>query len=101
MIERQKAVAEVIVFRRDSYPIAAIVFIHPRQSRFRIWLPRIKHVHLVFTAGHFAQVLNTVIVLIAVNVVYLLLRPATFTNRPNGMVQKNMNQPLAHTAINA
>ena len=101
MVKRHVFVAEVIEIRRDFYLIAASMFIHSRQTSLCVRLPRIKRVHLVFTAGHFAQVLNTVIVLIAVNVVYLLLRPATFTNRPNGMVQKNMNQPLAHTAINA
>ena len=70
-----------------------------RQSRFRIRLPWVQHVHLVFTRTHFAQILNTVIVLIAVDVVKLLLRPATFTNRPNGMMQINMDLFLAYLTI--
>jgi hypothetical protein len=41
-----------------------------------------------------------VILLIAVDVVYLLLRPATFTDCPDGMVQINNNQFLAYSAIN-
>ena len=101
MIERQIAVAEVIAIRRDSYPKAAIVFIHPRQSRFRVRLPRINHVHPVFTRTHFAQVLNTVILLIAVNVVKRLRWPTAFAYCPNSMMQINMNQFLAYPAIYA
>ena len=101
MVKRQIAVAEVIVVLPDFNPIAASVFIHPRKSCLRIRFPWVEHVHPVFTRTHFAQVLNTVIVLIAVNVVYLLFRKTAFANSPNGMMQTNMNHPLAHTAINA
>ena len=99
MVERQIAVVEVIAIRRDSYPIATSVFIHSWQSRFRVRLPRINHVHPVFTRTHFAQVLNTVILLIAVNVVNLLFRKTTFTDRPDGMVQTNMDLFLAYLTI--
>ena len=101
MVKRQIAVAEVILIRSDLNLIAASMPIHSWQSRFRVRLPRINHVHPVFTRVHFAQILNTVIVLIAVNVVYLLFRKTAFANSPDGMMQTNMNQPLAHTAINA
>ena len=100
MIERQKAVAEVILIRSDFNLIATPVFIHPRKSCLRIRFPWVEHVHPVFTRVHFAQILNAVILLIAVDVVKLLLRPATFTNRPDGMVQINNNQFLAYSAIN-
>ena len=100
MIERQIAVAEVITIRRHYYLKTALRFIHPRQSRFRIRFPWVEHVHPVFTRTHFAQVLNTIIVLITVDMVKLLLRPATFADRPNGMVQMNMDLFLAYPAIN-
>ena len=100
MIERQKAVVEVILIRSDFNLIAASMPIHSWQSRFRVRLPRINHVHPVFTRTHFAQILNTIILLITVDMVKLLLRPATFADRPNGMVQMNMDQFLAYPAIN-
>ena len=101
MIERHKAVAEVVVSLRDFNLIVALFFTHPRQSRFRIRLPRVKRVHLVFTAGHFAQIFDTVILLVAIDVVYLLLRPATFTDRPDGMVKGNKNTFLVYFALHA
>ena len=101
MVERQIAVAEVIVVLPDFNPIAASVFKHPRQPRFCIRLPWIKHVHVVFTRAYLAQILYSIVALIAVNVVYLLFRKTAFANSPDGMMQTNMNQPLAHTAINA
>ena len=101
MVERQIAVAEVIVVLPDFNPIAASVFKHPRQPRFCIRLPRVEHIHVVLTAAYLTQILNTVIVFVAVNVVYLLFRKTAFANSPNGMMQTNMNHPLAHTAINA
>ena len=101
MVKRQIAVAEVILIRSDLNLIAASMPIHSWQSRFRVRLPRVEHVHPIFTRVHFAQILNTVIVFVAVNVVNLLFRKTAFANSPNGMMQTNMNQPLAHTAINA
>ena len=100
MVERQKAVAEVILIRSDFNLIAASVFIHPRKSCLRIRFPWVQHVHVVFTGAYFAQILNTVILLIPVDMVKLLLRPATFADRPNGMVQMNMDLFLAYPAIN-
>ena len=98
MIERQIAVAEMIAIRRHYYLKTALRFIHPRQSRFRIRFPWVEHIHLVFTRTYLAQVLNTIILLITVDMIKLLLRPATFTNRPNGMVQINKNLFLTQTA---
>ena len=100
MVKRQIAVAEVILIRSDFNLIAALLFIHPRKSSPRVRLPRINHVHPVFTRAHFAQILNTIILLIAVNVVNLLFRPATFTDSPDGMVQMNMDLFLAYLTIN-
>ena len=71
-----------------------------RQSRFRIRFPWVEHVHPVFTRTHLAQVLNTIILLIAVDMVNLLFRPATFTDSPDGMVQMNMDLLLAYLTIN-
>ena len=101
MVERQKAVAEVIAIRRDFYPKATSVFMHPWQSRFCIRLPWVQHVHVVFTAAYLAQILNTVIVLIAVDMVNLLLRPATFTDRPDGMVHRNINPSFIYITVYA
>ena len=100
MVERQIAVAEVIAIRRDSYPKATSVFIHSWQSRFRIRLPWVNYVPHVLASADLSQVLDVVILLNAVDVVYLLLRPATFTDCPDGMVQINNNQFLAYSAIN-
>ncbi len=101
MIERQIAVVEVILIRSDFNLIATPVFMHSWQSRFRIRLPWVKRVHLVLASADLSQVLDMVIVLIAVNMVNLLFRKRAFANSPDGMMQTNMNQPLAHTAINA
>ena len=100
MVERQIAVAEVIFSLPDFNPIAASVFKHPRQPRFGIRFPWVEHVHPVFTRAHFTQILNAVILLIAVDMIKLLLRPATFTNRPDSMVQSNMNTSLVYLAVN-
>ena len=100
MVERQIAVAEVIFSLPDFNPIAASVFKHPRQPRFGIRFPWVEHVHPVFTRAHLSQVLDVVIVLIAVDMVNLLFRPATFTDSPDGMVQMNMDLFLAYLTIN-
>ena len=100
MVERQIAVAEVIVVLPDFNPIAASVFIHPRKSCLRIRFPWVEHVHPVFTRAYLAQILNTIIVLVTVDMIKLLLRPAAFTDRPDGMVQMNMDLFLAYPAIN-
>ena len=101
MVERQIAVAEVIVVLPDFNPKAASVFIHPRKSCLRIRLPWVKHVHVVLRLTYLAQVLNTVILLIAVDVVNLLLRPATFTDRPDGMVHRNINPSFIYITVYA
>ena len=74
MVERHVFIAEVITIRRHYYLKTALRFIHPRKSSPRVRLPWVNHVHLVFTIAHFTQILNTVILLIAVNVVNLLFR---------------------------
>ena len=101
MVERQIAVAEVIVVLPDFNPIAASVFIHPRKSCLRIRLPRVEHIHVVLTAAYLAQILDSIIVLIAVDMVNLLLRPATFTNRPDGMVHRNINPSFIYITVYA
>ena len=98
MVKRYVFVAEVIEIRRDFYLIAALPFKHPRQSRFRIRLPPMQLIHHVFTSAYLAQVLNTVIVFVAVDVVKLLLWPTAFADRPDGMVQINKNLFLTQTA---
>lgn len=75
--------------------------IYTRQSRFCIRLPWVNYVPHVLASADLSQVLDVVIVLIAVDVVNLLFRKTAFANSPDGMVQTNMNQLLAHTAINA
>ena len=101
MVERQKAVAEVIVVLPDFNPIAASVFIHPRKSCLRIRFPWVEHVHVVFWLTYFAQILDSIIVLIAVDMVNLLLRPATFTDRPDGMVHRNINPSFIYITVYA
>ena len=100
MVERHVFIAEVITIRRHYYLKTALRFIHPRKSSPRVRLPWVNHVHLVFTIAHFTQILNTVIFLIAVNMVKWLLRKTTIADRPNGMVQSNMNTSLVYLAVN-
>ena len=101
MVKCQIAVAEVIVVRRDFYPKAASLFIHPRKSCLRIRFPRVEHIHVVLTAAYLAQILNTIILLIAVNVVNLLFWKTTITDRPDSMVQINTNPSLVYITIYA
>ena len=58
-----------------------------------------ERVQIVFTAAHRAQVLNAVVVLVAIYVVNLLLWPAAFADRPDGMVQTDKNLFLVYPAI--
>ena len=67
---------------------------HPRQARLRIWPPWVEHVHVVFRLTYLAQILDTIVVLIAVDMVNLLLRKTALADRPDGMVQTNKN--LSH-----
>ena len=101
MIERQKAVAEVIISLPYINTIATTFFIHSRQTSLSIRLPWVKHVHLVFTASHFAQILYSIVALITVDMVNLLLRPATFTDRPDGMVHGNINPSFIYNTVYA
>ena len=71
VVECLKPVAEVIAFLPDFYSIAASVFIHSRQSRLRVRLPRIQRIHLVLASADFAQVPDVVVKAVAVDVVYL------------------------------
>ena len=82
----------------DFYLIAIMVFTHSRQSRIFIRLPRIQHIPLVLASIDFAQILYSVVALVAVNVVNLLLWPTVVTDRPDGMVQKNKNLSFVQTA---
>ena len=83
------------------YSKTSMIKCHPRQPRFRIRLPRVQHILTVLTAAHFPQVLNAVVGPVAVDVVNLLRRKATLADRPDSMVQKNINLSFAHTAKHA
>ena len=98
MAERLIFVAEVIVVLRDFYLIAAMVYTHPWQTCVCVRSPRIERILLILAAADFAQVLYSVVALVAVNVVNLLLWPTVVTDRPDGMVQTNINLSLAQTA---
>ena len=86
MIECLEPVAEIIVVLRDAYPIAASMFIHPRQSRLRVWLPRINHVPHVLRLRHFAQVPDVVVEAVAVDVIYLQRRKPPVVPSPDYFV---------------
>ena len=94
MVERQVRVAEVIVVLPYINPIAVLRFKYPRKSCLRIRLPWVKHVHVVLRLTYLAQILDTIVVLIAVDMVNLLLRKTALADRPDGMVQTNKN--LSH-----
>ena len=91
-------VAEEILIRRDIYPIATSMFMHPRQARIFIRFPRIERIPLVLASADFAQILYSVVALVAVNVVNLLLWPTAFAYCPNGMMQININLSFVQTA---
>ena len=99
--ERLIVVTEIIAVWPDYYPIAIMVFPHPWQSSIFIRFPRIERIHLVLASADFAQILYSVVALVAVDVVNLLLWPTAFAYCPNGMMQINMNQFLAYPAIYA
>ena len=101
MIERLVGVMEIAIF--TTYPCLkhSFVWINPRQPRFRIRLPRVQHIQIVLTAAHFPQVLNAVVMLVAVDMVNLLRRPTALADRPDSMVQKNKKLSLVHTAKHA
>ena len=71
MVERLVIVAEEIAVLCEFYSITVSVFIHPRQSRLRVRLPRIQRIHLVLASADFAQVPDVVVKAVAVDVVYL------------------------------
>ena len=89
MIECLKPVAEEISFLRDYYSIATSVFIHPRQSRPCVRLPRINHVPQVFRLIDLAQVLDVVVKPIPVDMVNLHRRKTAVVPSPNDVVHLN------------
>ena len=101
MVERQIAVVEVILIRRHYYLKTALRFIHPRKSCLRIRFPWVEHVHVVFTRAYLAQILYSIVALVAVDMINLLLRPATFTDRPDGMVHRNINPSFIYITVYA
>ena len=83
------------------YYKTSMIRCHPRQPRHSIRTPLVQHIQTVLTAAHLPQVLNAVVGPIAVDVVNLLRRKATLADRPDSMVQKNINLSFAHTAKHA
>ena len=62
-------VTEKIAVCPNFYPIAAFFFIHSWQSSIFIRFPRIERIHLVLASADFAQILYSVVALVAVDVV--------------------------------
>ena len=89
------------IFLMAFYYKTSMIRCHPRQPRFRIRLPGIQRIQLVFSVAHFPQVLYAVVMLVAVDMVNLLRRKATLADRPDSMVQINKNLSLVQTAIHA
>ena len=98
MVKRHVFVAEVIFSLPYINTISTTFFIHSRQTSLCIRLPPMQLIHHVFTSAYLAQVLNTVIVFVAVDVVKLLLWPTAFADSPDGMVQGNKYLSVAQTA---
>ena len=98
MIERLVGIPETTIL--PIYPCLkrSMTWCDTWQSSLSIQHPWMEHVQIVFTAAHLAQVLNAVVVLVAIYVVNLLLWPAAFADRPDGMVQTDKNLSLAHQA---
>ena len=86
MVECHVFVAEVIAVLRDSYSIAASVFIHPRQSSVGVRLPRIKPISHVFRLIDLAQVLDVVVKPIPVDMVNLHRRKPPVVPSPDYFV---------------
>ena len=91
-------VAEEIAVWPNYYPTATTVFPHSWQSSIFIRFPRIERIPLVLASADFAQILYSVVALVAVDVVNLLLWPTVVTDRPDGMVQTNKNLSFVQTA---
>ena len=89
---------KVIFFLMAFYTKTTANKVHPRQARLCIRLPWINHVLLVFTCAYFAQILDTIVVLIAVDMVNLLLRKTALADRPDGMVQTNKDLSFTQPA---
>ena len=90
MVECYVFVAEVIVFLRNAYLIAAFTYTHSRQSSLRIRLPWVQRIHFVLASADLAQVPDAVVEAVAVDVVYLQHRKPPVVPSPNGAVHEDM-----------
>ena len=99
MIERLVWVVEINRFTIYTCLKLISIWVHPRQPRLCIRLPRVQHIQIVLTATHLAQVLNAVVTLVAIDVVYLLRRPTALADRPDSMVQINKELSLVQACL--
>ena len=102
MVKRQVAVAEVITFLRDFYPIAASVFIHPRQTSVGVRLPRINHVHHILRLADLAKVLDFIIRRVEIYMVYLHRWKTAVMPSPDGcvVIYKSYHTKILKSKIN-
>ena len=101
MIKRLVRIAEIVRFTMYRRSILTIVRTYARHTSHSVRSPRQQRVQLILRRRHFAQVLNAVVALIAIDVVYLPFWKTTLADSPDGMMQLNMNPFLVQTAVYA
>ena len=98
MIERLVRVVEIVFFSTNYRLKQSYTWTYARHTRHVVRSPWVQHVKIVLRRVHLAQVLNTVVLLIAIYVVNLPFWKTTLAHRPDGMVQINKNQSLVYSA---
>ena len=99
MIERLVRVVEIVFFSTNYRLKQSYTWTYARHTRHVVRSPWVQHVKIVLRRVHLAQVLNTVVLLIAIYVVNLPFWKTTLAHRPDGMMQLNMNQFLVQAAV--
>ncbi len=101
MIERLVRVVEIVFFSTNYRLKQSYTWTYARHTRHVVRSPWVQHVKIVLRRVHLAQVLNAVVMLVAVDMVYLLHWKAALADRPDSMVQKNKNMSLVQRAKHA
>ena len=86
MEERLEGVGEIAFL--SMYPgfVSTSVRKNPRQTRVHVWLPDMQHVQLVLTATHLSQVLDAIVLRVAIDMVELHRGEMSVVPNPDGRV---------------
>ena len=98
MIERLVRVVEIVFFSTNYRLKQSYTWTYARHTRHVVRSPWVQHVKIVLRRVHLAQVLNTVVLLIAIYVVNLPFWKTTLAHRPDYMEKINKNQSLVYSA---